>query len=88
MLLTNYGIFDHEKFKDIEKFGGFMDERGQRIAFYQPMTLEQQFKLFDFATKEQYSSKKNQIWRKLTKENYSVPLKRFWDKLDQPKSVK
>ena len=70
ILLTSYGIFDHENFKENEKFEGFMDYKGQRIDFYEKISIEKQVKYFD-CTFNEYMNAKRLIMKKLRYKNIS-----------------
>ena len=86
ILLTSYGIYDHEKFKDNEKFEGFMDYKGQRIDFYEKLHNEQQMKYFGY-TLIQYQNVKQILMKKLKTKRISVYTKTFYDNMNVPKEV-
>ena len=44
--LTHYGVFDHEKFEDVKKFEGFIEYRGERFDFYEPLSPDTQAEKF------------------------------------------
>lgn len=85
ILLTSYGIYDHEKFKDNEIFDGFMDNRGQRIDFYQPFKVEELARLFGFDSKEKYQDKKSKIQQRMRQKGIAARLTKYWEKMNEAK---
>ena len=84
ILLTSYGIFDHEKFKDNENFENFIQARkDQRIQFYQSMHSDQQFRYFGFESKQKYQERKGRIVRKIRLQKNIFNVSKVWDKLER-----
>ena len=74
VLLTSYGIFDHDKFSNNEKFDNFMDFKGQRIDFYTTLEPELQAEFFDVENKSKYYNLRSSIKNKLRNGNVSESI--------------